>query len=310
MPSLSFLQKKRSFYDEDCKAMLAPIEIDPKTFLHQHCTLPALPAVVSEVQSLIHDANVDMKRVAELINSDPAILAQVLKIVNSAYYGLPREVKNVQFAIAFLGLNEVYRMVLSLSVINTLAIDKKDELKEFWFHSFYAALCTKYLAKKYEPHLSLEELWSAAMLHDIGKLVYLKFFPDHYRALREYSKEHGCLFSEAERHFSLPSSAYLGTLLCEHWRLPDEIRQACACNTLEHLTPMKADSPLKPFQRMICLGNLLTLLSTIELSTATKEKIADACKTALDCTEAAFLAMMGDIYELRIDVETFMEQLH
>ena len=73
---------------------------------------------------------------------------------------------------------------------------------------------------------------------------------------------------------------------------------------------MKADSPSTPFQRMICLGNLLTLLSTIELSTTTKENIADACKTALDCTEAAFLAMMGDIYELRIDVETFMEQLH
>ena len=290
--------------------MLAPIEIDPKTFLHQHCTLPALPAVVGEIQSLIHDANVDMKRVAELINSDPAILAQVLKIVNSAYYGLPREVKNVQFAIAFLGLNEVYRMVLSLSVINTLAIDKKDDLKEFWFHSFYAALCTKYLAKKYEPHLSLEELWSAAMLHDIGKLVYLKFFPDHYRALTKYAEEHGCLFSQGERHFSLPSSAYLGTLLCEHWRLPDEIRQACACNTLEHLVAMKAGSGSAPFQRMICLGNLLTILSTIDLSTAVKEKIAAACKTALNSTEPTFLAMMGDIYELRIDVERFMEQLH
>jgi len=297
-------------YDEDYNAMLAPIEIDPKTFLRQHCTLPALPAVVGEIQSLIHDANVDMKRVAELINSDPAILAQVLKIVNSAYYGLPREVTNVQFGIAFLGLNEIYRMVLSLSVINTLAIDKKDELKEFWFHSFYAALCTKYLAKKYEPHLSLEELWSAAMLHDIGKLVYLKFFPDHYRTLSSYSKEHGCLFSEAERHFSLPSSAYLGTLLCEHWRLPDEIRQACECNTLAHMTAMKADSPPTPFQRMICLGNLLTMLSTIELSTTTKKNIAEACKTTLDCTEAVFLAMMGDIYELRIDVETFMDQLH
>jgi len=290
--------------------MLAPIEIDPKTFLHQHCTLPALPAVVGEIQSLIHDANVDMKKVAELINSDPAILAQVLKIVNSAYYGLPREVKNVQFAIAFLGLNEVYRMVLSLSVINTLAIDKKDELKEFWFHSFYTALCTKYLAKKYEPHLSLEELWSAGMLHDIGRLVYLKFFPDHYRALIDYCKEHGCLFSEAERHFSLPSSAYLGTLLCEHWRLPDEIKQACGFHTLEDLLALKADSPSMPFQQMICLGNLLTMLSTIELSTATKENIAETCQTALGCAEEAFLAMMGDIYELRIDVETFMEQLH
>ncbi len=290
--------------------MLAPIEIDRKTFLRQHCTLPALPEVVSEIQSLIHDADVDMKKVAELINSDPAILAQVLKIVNSAYYGLPREVTNVQFAIAFLGLNEVYRMVLSLSVINTLAIDKRDELNEFWFHSFYAALCTKYLAKKYEPHLSLEELWSAAMLHDIGKLVYLKFFPDHYRALIDYCKEHGCLFSEAVTHLSLPSSAFLGTLLCEHWRLPVEIKQACEFHTLKDLLALKADSPSTRFQRMICLGNLLTNLSTTELSNTTKEKIADACRTALACTEAAFLTMMGDVYELRIDVETFMEQLH
>jgi HD-like signal output (HDOD) protein len=289
--------------------MLAPIEIDRKTFLRQHCTLPALPAVVTEIQSLIHDADVDMKKVAELINGDPAILAQVLKVVNSAYYGLPREVTNVQFAIAFLGLNEIYRMVLSLSVINTLAIEKKDELNDFWFHSFYAALCTKYLAKKYEPHLSLEELWSAAMLHDIGKLVYLKFFPDHYKALTDYCKEHGCMFSEAETHFSLPSSAFLGTLLCEHWRLPGEIRQACEFHSLEDLVAPKTDKSPTRFQKMICLGNLLTMLSTAALSNTAKEKIADACRTALACTEATFLAMMGDIYELRINVETFMEQL-
>jgi HD-like signal output (HDOD) protein len=148
------------------------------------------------------------------------------------------------------------------------------------------------------------------MLHDIGRLVYLKFFPDHYRALRKYSEEHGCLFSEAETQLSLPSSAYLGTLLCEHWRLPDEIKQACGFHTLEDLLALKADSPSTPFQRMICLGNLLTMLSTTELSTATKENIADASRTALNSTEAAFLAMMGDIYELRIDVERFMEQLH
>ena len=99
--------------------MLPPIEIDPKTFLRQHCTLPALPAVVGQIQNLIHDYNVDMEKVAELISSDPAILAQVLKIVNSAYYGLPREIGDVRFAIAFLGLNEIYRMVLSLSAILT-----------------------------------------------------------------------------------------------------------------------------------------------------------------------------------------------
>ena len=289
--------------------VLPPIEIDPNTFLRQHFTLPALPEVVAQIHNLIHDVDADIQRVAELISSDPGLVAQLLRVVNSAYYALPSQIVKVQYAIVFLGLSEVYRMVLSLSVIDALGIKEKHELKEFWFHSFYAALCTKYLAKKYEPHLSFEELWSAAILHDIGKLVYLKFFPEHYKALRSFCKEHGCLFSEAESHFSLPPTAFLGTLLCGHWRLPDQIRSACESHTLKDLPGIEGDSPSACFRRMICLGNLLTVLCTEELNNATRHEIADATRTALDCTEPQFLTMMGDIYELRIDVERFMDQL-
>ncbi len=288
--------------------VIEPIEIDPRTFLRQHCTLPALPEVVTQIQREIHRSDGDMRKVAELISGEPALLAQVLKVVNSAYYGLPGEIRNVRGAIAYLGLNEIYRMVLSLSVITTMEISEKEALDEFWFHSFYSALCTKYLAKKYEPLLSLEELWSPSMLYDIGKLVYLKFFPDHYKALRSFSKEHGCLFSEAERHFSLPSSSYLGTLLCDHWRLPDNVRQACEFHTLRDLLAAQGGSPLRPFQRMICLGNVLAVLSTNQLSNSTKREIADAVRRALACIEDEFLTMMADIYDLRIEVESFMRQ--
>lgn len=157
---------------------------------------------------MTRSAYCDIEKVSQLISGEPALLAQILKVVNSAYFGLPREITRVSYAIAFLGLNQLHPMVLPLSVINTLDVHDKDELHGFWFHSFYTAISTKYLARKYEPLLSYEELWSAAMLHDIGKLVYLKFFPDHYRALRDFCNEHGRLFSEAEKHFSLPSSAY------------------------------------------------------------------------------------------------------
>jgi HD-like signal output (HDOD) protein len=290
--------------------MLEPIQIDPKTFLRQHCTLPALPEVLNELQRVIHSGNVDMDKVAELVSSDPALLAQVLKIVNSAYYGLPREIGNVRFAIAFLGLNEIYRMVLSLSVINTLAINRKNELDDFWFHSFYAALCTKYLANKYNPHLSPEELWSAAILHDIGKLVYLKFFPDHYTALKDFSQEQGCLFSEAERHFSLPSSAFLGTLLCDHWRLPEKIRNACEFHSLRELLAIRENSPSDDRRRMICLGNLLSIVSTDELTNTNREDISAAAQSALNLTGGEFLTMMGDIYDLRMGAEKFMDQFY
>ncbi len=289
---------------------LPPIEINPDTFLKQHCTLPALPMVVNKIQEVIRGDNVDIQKVIDLISGDPSLVAQIFKVVNSGYYGLPREITKIQFAIAFLGLNEVYRMVLSLAVINTIAVDSKEELNNFWFHSFYSAICAKHLAKKYEPQLSFEELWSAAILHDIGKLVYLKFYTEHYKELRNYSNENGCLFSQAEDFYSLPASAYLGGLLCDHWRLPNQIKEACMHHTLKDLPSATPDSPTGAFRRMICLGNLMSTLSSDDLKEETKHDIAGAITASLGCSDSDFLAIMGEIYDLRIEVDQFMGQLN
>jgi HD-like signal output (HDOD) protein len=287
---------------------LPPIEIDPKTFFRRHFGLPALPEVVSRVQDLIQSDAADIGKVTDLVKGEPALVAQILKVVNSAYYGLPREIGSVKNAIAFIGMNEIYRMVLSLSVINTLAFDQKDELAKFWYHSFYTALCSRYLARRYAPVLSPEELWCGAILHDIGKLIYLKFFPEHYNALMRYCSEQGCLFSEAERHFSLPSSAYFGSLLSEYWRLPSHVKAACETHSLKDLPGIDPNTALGNFQLMICLGNLLTVLSADELTDRSRQEISTATRTALDCTEQQFLIMMGDIYDLKTEVEKFMGQ--
>ena len=114
-----------------------PLLIDPKTFLRDHCTLPSLPRVLDDLQEAVRSEDVDMETVADLIASEPALVAQVLKVVNSAYYGLPSEIVKVRMAIAFLGLNEIYRMVLSLSVINALDIGDREHLESFWFHAYY-----------------------------------------------------------------------------------------------------------------------------------------------------------------------------
>ncbi|MBW2107080.1 MAG: HDOD domain-containing protein [Deltaproteobacteria bacterium] len=288
--------------------MLAPIEIDPKTFLRKHCTLPALPEVVTQIQQMIHDTNANMNKVADLVGEDPAILAQVLKVVNSAYYGLPTEITKVRMAVAYLGLNEVYRIVLSLAVVNNLAVSEKKIVDDFWFHSFFAATCAKHLAKKFEPVLSYEDLWPAAMLHDIGKLVYLKFYPKHFKALNDHAKGHGCTFSEAEVHFSLPTSAFLGSLLCDHWRLPAPVKKACACHTLQDMVSLNDDTSGRALERIICLSTLVALLSADDLSNETRQAIADAVRVNLNLSEEAFLAFMGDIYDLRAQVESFVGQ--
>ncbi len=281
---------------------LDPIEIDPETFLRSHCSLPALPSVITKVQSIIHSDKADIGELEKDISRDPGLVAQIIKIVNSAYFGLPREVSDVKFALAFLGLNEIYRIVLSVSVIDTLSIGEKRALDKFWFHSYFTAICTKNVAKKFNPLLSFDDLWSAAILHDIGKLVYLKFFPDHYRALTKFSKKEGILFSKAETHFSLPSSSYFGALLCDRWNLPGKIKNACNFHTIHDLINSHENTS-QEFIKIISLGNLLAVLSTDNLNNDSKNDIIAAIRGTFNLNEQEFLTLMGEIYELKMEAE-------
>ncbi len=288
--------------------MLTKIEINSKDFLHGHCSLPPLPEVVGKVQSMINDDNVEITKVADVISSDPAMLAQVLKVVNSAYYGLPREITKARYAITFLGYNEIYRMVLSLSVIKTIGVKDKKAISDYWRHSFYTAICARHLAVVHAPTLSLEELWSAAILHDIGKLVYLKFFPEHYEEISKLAEKDGLLFSDAESALEQPPSSEMGSLLCGNWRLPDTIRVACECHSLQSLKDLKSTDDDYDFKRMICLANLLAALSASPLSVESRELVYDAVSGALALDETEFLLLMADIRDLQTEVDGFMAQ--
>lgn len=284
---------------------LVPIEIDPKSFFRKNCSLPALPSALTKIQKGLNSDKVSTNDIVEVVKSDPSLVAHVLKIANSVYYSLPREVEDVRFAVAFLGLNEVYRIVLSISVVNTLQVKQKQALDEFWFHSYFTALITKMLAKRYDKLLSTEDLWSAAILHDIGKLIYLKFFPEHYKTLSSYCKDNGCLFSQAEKHFQLPASSYIGELLSVHWGLPNNIMNACKNHSMDDLDNLDNNKPISSLIRIICLGNMLAILSHNKLSENTKRQLIKTAMDSMKWTESDFLEIMGDVYELKIEVEKF-----
>ena len=138
--------------------MLKPIEINPKTFLREHCNLPALPEAVVRLQGMMQDEGSNSAMVAEIISGDPALVAQVLAVVNSAYYSLPNTTSNVKYAVAYLGLSVIQRIVISVGVVHAMGIKEKKELKDYWHHSFYTALITKYLAKNFYRYLDPEGL--------------------------------------------------------------------------------------------------------------------------------------------------------
>jgi len=194
-------------------------------------------------------------------------------------------------------------MILSLYVVNSLAVKEKAYLDEFWSHSYYTALCSKYLVKKYEPRISSDDIWSAAILHDIGKLVYLKFFPDHFKAIKQFQKENACLFSQAENNFPFPTSSFLGALLCDHWKLPDKVKVACESHGMMDLKNLQGNSVSTRFIKIICLGNLTAVLVKEDLNQETIDELTAMISTALNCPEPEFLSLMEEIRSFKDEVK-------
>jgi HD-like signal output (HDOD) protein len=284
---------------------LTPIQIDPDKFLYEHSSLPELPSFLNKLQQMIHSSKVSALEVTKLICTDAPMVAQILKVVNSAYFCISREITDLKIAIAYLGLNEINRIALNLSIINLLVDKDKKAFKEIWFHSVFTAICANYLARKFAPKLNFMELWSAAILHDIGKFVYLKFFPEHYQELRNYSLEKGCLFCDAEKFYSLPSSAYLGTLLCDRWRLPQNVKAVCSSHTFYDLLNKKDQDFEETFIPIVALANLLALFIINPLNSDLENRITKTIIQHLDITDSEFDTLRKDMKRLKKEAEMF-----
>lgn len=282
---------------------LPPIEIDPSTFLYHHCVLPTLPTVLVQFQEALHEEEVSINHVVEIISRDQSIVAEVLKVVNSAYYSLPREVSRIAMAVAYLGINEVHNIVLTAGVLKSFSTTDANELKKLWQHSLLTALCSRYLAQQFDRHVTYGDLWAPALLHDIGKLVYLKFFPDHYQALRQYAEEEGCLFDEAAAMHNMPLSSYIGGLLCDRWRLPRNIKDVCERQGPDVLKAIRAGKELKPLHRIVVIGDLIAVLATQKLQREKQLDITGTIMEELGLTEAEFLIVMGTTTDLKMEAD-------
>lgn len=182
--------------------------------------LPVLPQIVSTVLKMADDPNSSPKVMERIIERDPAITAKILRVANSAYYGL-NQVPSIGRAISILGLNTIRSLVIGVAyqqIISGKIQSARFSKLEFWQHSLAVAIGARILAKLKLP-LKAEELYCAGMMHDVGLLVMDRFCPIELDASLQLAADRELELQVAERQILQFDHAEVGGLLAERWGL-------------------------------------------------------------------------------------------
>jgi putative nucleotidyltransferase with HDIG domain len=184
-------------------------------------TLKPIPPVATQIMALAEDENSSMSDISDLIIYDLSITASLLKICNSAYFGLARRVESVRDAITLLGLDQIVELVL----LNSTAENFKDEPDgyglgegELWHHAVLSAHVAKMLAENHGFANKKHFVFTAALLKDIGKLIMGRFVAFSYEKINILVNAKGYSFNEAEKEVIGMNHEELGALVGEKWR--------------------------------------------------------------------------------------------
>jgi putative nucleotidyltransferase with HDIG domain len=189
-----------------------------KAIVRRIQSLPTLPPVVKKLTTMVESPDVTAKDVGKLISSDQVLSAKVLKLVNSSFYGLSGKVSSISHAVILLGFNVIKGVVLSASVFDIM----ERSMVGLWEHSLGTAIISGTISRGLglsEP----EETSTAALLHDIGKVLVRVSLSEDYDRIVRIAREQGRSFREAELEVLGVDHADIGSWLSREWGLPRQL---------------------------------------------------------------------------------------
>jgi HD-like signal output (HDOD) protein len=210
--------------------------------------LPSLPLVVQRILQLVDREQTSAKEIGDVIALDPALAARVLRLVNSAMYGLTQPVTTIQHAVALLGFSEVKNLTLGLKVMETLTGAQTGALDpdRFWEHSLACGLCARGLAM-FVPQLKPDEAFLGGLLHDIGKVVLATYFQEQWETVQERAARKQSSPIALEKELVGVTHPLVGEWLAAHWRIPELHRLA-----LRYHHEIPPGETHKPVDRLYC----------------------------------------------------------
>jgi len=189
--------------------------------------LHTAPQIAFQVLRLLQSEDFETRRLVQCLEADPALAASILRLVNSSYFGLARNVASLQHAVTYLGSRSLRLAVLGFGVLKQLVADAPAQLyQEYWRRSLTMASVASRLAA-YNADLKADEAYSAGLLADVGVLMLAQLETKSYINLCQ-RVPHSTLLAESERELYGFDHGAIGAHLLHRWNLPEDLTDAVA----------------------------------------------------------------------------------
>lgn len=260
--------------------------------------LPTLPVVLNSILKTVADENSSADDLTDLIERDHAISARVVRLANSAFYGLRLRVNSIRQGITVLGFNETRNLALAASVFDTLAKRRQFALdpEDFWMHSFGVAAAAQIVSEKHLREGDREGCFTAGLLHDIGKYVLALVLKEEYRQIVEEAIATKQALSNVEAAQLGMTHSEVGKWLAEKWNFPPIIG-----NVIAHVDRAHAYTGAdRRTVAAVAIGDLLARRAQFGSAGDPDDAVnaSDVLK-ALDLSQAQFDSLAAELSPLR-----------
>ncbi|WP_304222883.1 HDOD domain-containing protein [Gracilinema caldarium] len=229
------------------------LSILSQAIVDQVSSLPQFPENIVMIQKLINDPKSEMTDIARQISMDPAMTADLLKIVNSAQFMLSKKVDSISEAVKMVGIRGIKNLLYSYGTQKILGDDTTDK-RILWEHSYKTAFYAYNLAKNFRKDRNLlDDVYVGGILHDMGKIIFANVHPDLLNKIKTFCIEKGIPASTFEDLAAGLNHAEIGALIAEKWNFPDNLVSAIRL----HHDPNVAPTEFKDLVETVYLANML-----------------------------------------------------
>ncbi|MBN2281957.1 MAG: HDOD domain-containing protein [Candidatus Marinimicrobia bacterium] len=191
--------------------------------LNEIKNLPTLPVIATEIMRITRNDNFSARQIQTVIEKDPPLAMQVLKVANSAYYAQRNPVKSLRHAVVLIGMRQLSNIAISFSVLKRFETQSNNlKWEKFWEHSIAVGFVSELLVDEYEIE-TRESPYTMGLLHDIGKLVLNILEPEKYFHVYQTVISSYRSFYDVEMEILNITHCEIGKMLAENWKMSEKL---------------------------------------------------------------------------------------